>query len=178
VTVKESSISLALSFHQLLERELPELRDLGEQQANQRPGGSDGWTRKEELGHLLDSAVNNHMRFVLAGLGPGEFRGPGYAQDDWVALHGYQDVPWEELVELWRLNNRALARVVERIPAERLDTLCTIGSASGSGAPVTLRFVIEDYIFHMQHHLDHLLAREKITAYPSGTTTGTTKAAT
>ncbi len=170
MTGKESSNSLALSFHQLLERELPELLAVPEQQACERPGGANGWTRKEELGHLLDSATNNHMRFVLACLGPGEFRGPGYAQDAWVALHGYQEVAWAELVELWRLNNRALARVVERIPEERLETMCTVGSAGGSGVPVTLRFVIEDYVLHMQHHLDHLLAREQITTYPSAAT--------
>ena len=47
------------------------------------------------------------------------------------------------------------------IPEERLDTMCTITSAGGSGAPVTLRFVIEDYVLHMQHHVDHLLSKER-----------------
>jgi hypothetical protein len=158
------SVTLSQWFHNLIERELRHLRAVVEQQSGERPrGGVDGWTRKQELGHLLDSAVNNHMRFVLAALGPGEFSGPTYAQDAWVALHGYQEIAWVELIELWRLNNLTLARVVEHIPAERLETRCTIGS----GEAVTLRFLIEDYLLHMQHHLDHLLDREQITGYPS-----------
>jgi len=146
-----------------VERELPHLRAVAEERSRQTPFGGEGWTTKEELGHLLDSAANNHIRFVAAALSPGEFRGAGYAQDAWVTLHGYQEVPWDELIELWRLHNRALARVIGRIPAERLGTICTIGSE----APETLRFVIEDYVLHMQHHIDHLLARERITTYPA-----------
>jgi hypothetical protein len=66
------------------------------------------------------------------------------------------------VIEAWREQNDLLVQAVTRIPDEHLNTPCTIGGA----APVTLRFLIEDYTLHMQHHLDHILNREKITAYP------------
>jgi hypothetical protein len=69
---------------------------------------------------------------------------------------------WEAIVDFWFQYNTFLAALVARIPQDRLATLCYIGG----NRPVTLRFVIEDYVFHMQHHVDQLLGREVITAYP------------
>jgi hypothetical protein len=102
------------------------------------------------------------MRFVRAALEP-VYEGPGYAQNEWVEIHEYQEAPWEELVDFWFQYNRMLVRVIERIPRDGFETPCTIGGS----APVPLGFVIEDYILHMRHHLDHLLGREVITDYPS-----------
>ena len=123
-----------------------------------------GWSHKQELGHLIDSAANNHIRFVLASI-DGEFRGQGYAQDKWVEAHGYRQMAWRDLVDFWYRYNVLLAHLVARIPEEHLDNRCVIGSGVQ-----TLRFVIEDYVLHMQHHLDHVLARERITAYPAAKT--------
>ncbi|MBI5086402.1 MAG: DinB family protein, partial [Acidobacteria bacterium] len=120
-----------------------------------------GWSPKEELGHLIDSAANNHQRFVRTALGS-EYSGPGYAQNEWVRLHGYAVLPWTELVEFWRRYNLLLAHLVARIPEEKSGTLCTVAE----GAAVTLEFLIDDYILHMQHHLDHLLGRAVVTQYP------------
>ncbi len=92
----------------------------------------------------------------------GEFRGQGYAQDKWVEAHGYQDIEWRALIDLWYQYNALLAHLVERIPEEHLDNRCVIGQGVQ-----TLRFVIEDYIRHLRHHLDHVLARERITPYPA-----------
>jgi hypothetical protein len=146
---------------QLIEREHPNLPALPERVAAIRPGGDKTWSPKEELGHLIDSAINNHVRFVCAAIGP-EFRGPGYAQDDWVTVHAYQDMAWNRIVELWRLHNLHLAFLLERIPDAKLETLCVVGS----GEPMPLRSLVEDYALHMQHHLDHLLGREIVTQYP------------
>ncbi|MCU0248162.1 MAG: DinB family protein [Bryobacter sp.] len=110
-----------------------------------------GWTRSEILGHLIDSALNNHQRFVRAAL-DGGFCGPGYSQDAWVALQDYRATPWPELVSLWASLNRHLVRVVERIPADRLPVRCVVGE----GEPVTLGFLIEDYVRHLRHHLHQL----------------------
>jgi hypothetical protein len=123
--------------------------------------GPDAWSKKEELGHLIDSAANNHVRFVRAAIEP-EFRGPGYQQDGWVRLHAYGEMPWPEIIDFWRRYNGFLADLVERIPEGRLETRCVIGES----APVTLRFLIEDYVLHMQHHLDHILEQETVTQYP------------
>jgi len=111
-----------------------------------------GWNRKEELGHLLDSAVNNHQRFVVATL-EGKFRGPKYDQDGWVALHQYADAPWNSLVKFWTGYNRRIAELMDLIPSEKYGAICEIGD----NEPVTLEFLMEDYIRHAEHHLQKIL---------------------
>ena len=143
-----------------IDRELPHLRALTEAKASTEPMPGK-WSPKQELGHLLDSAVNNHIRFVRAAL-EGEYYGPGYAQDDWVKLHAWNSVAWHTLVDFWWNHNLLLAHLFSQISTESLEIKCVIKNS----APVTLRFLIEDYVLHMQHHLDHLLSREKITQYP------------
>jgi DinB superfamily len=112
------------------------------------------WSKKEILGHLMDSASNNHQRFVRAQMidGAGEFAFPGYEQDDWVRRQDYNSKPWTELVELWRLFNRHVAHALRSIADDKLETHCRIGS----GEPVTLGFIAEDYLTHMKHHLEQL----------------------
>ena len=151
---------LSLLLQQTIDRELPALRAVHEERA-QVPRGPGKWCPKEELGHLIDSASNNHLRFV-GGTIASEFRGAGYAQDDWVRLHGYATQPWEQIVSLWFQYNKLLATLVDNIPDERLSTLCYLGS----DPPVTLGFVIEDYVLHMQHHIDQLLRRGSVRQYP------------
>ena len=112
------------------------------------------WSKKEILGHLMDSASNNHQRFVRAQMlnGTGEFVFPGYEQDDWVRRQDYNSKLWTELVELWRLFNRHVAHALRGIPDDKLETNCRIGS----GGPVTLGFIAEDYLTHIKHHLAQL----------------------
>jgi DinB superfamily len=115
------------------------------------PWRTGGWTRKQIVGHLLDSAANNRQRFVRAAI-DGAYTGPGYAQDAWVAAHGYAGMEWETLLRWWQVEHEILAAAVRRIPAERLETMCTVGD----DAPVTLRFLIEDYIAHHKGHLKQI----------------------
>jgi len=151
---------LALALQETVDREAIHLRALAERDASVKPLPH-VWSKKEELGHLIDSAANNHVRFVRATL-DSEFHGPGYEQDGWVSLHGYHQMPWAEIVDFWQRYNHFLLGLVERIPEDRLPTRCVVGDS----VPVTLKFLIEDYTLHMQHHLDHILQREKITEYP------------
>ena len=152
---------LAGLLQQTIDRELPYLLTVSEETARHATGGPGKWSPKEELGHLIDSAANNHIRFVLASTG-GEYRGQGYAQDAWVRAHGYQDLPWKMLIDLWYQYNSLLGHLVARIPEEHLVNRCVIG-----WGVLTLGFVIEDYVLHMQHHLDHVLSRETIRPYPA-----------
>jgi hypothetical protein len=117
------------------------------------PWRTDGWTRRQIVGHLCDSAANNRQRFVRAAI-DGTYAGPGYAQDAWVAAHGYDAMEWETLLRWWQIEHEILAAVVRRIPAERLEAMCTVGD----DAPVTLRFLIEDYIAHHKGHLKQIQA--------------------
>ncbi|HWT01608.1 MAG TPA: DinB family protein [Pyrinomonadaceae bacterium] len=113
------------------------------------------WSKKQILGHLIDSASNNHQRFVRAQEGA-EFSGPRYEQEHWVGVQDYASSSWAELVEFWRLYNRHLAHVIGRIPEERLGVSCRIGPAE----PVTLGFVVEDYLTHLKHHLRQIEGEE------------------
>jgi hypothetical protein len=115
------------------------------------PWRAGGWTRKQIVGHLLDSAANNRQRFVRAAL-DGAYTGPGYSQEGWVAAHGYAEQDWETLLRWWQVEHDILASIVDRIPKERLAAECTVGG----DAPVTLRFLIEDYLAHQRWHFAQL----------------------
>jgi hypothetical protein len=115
------------------------------------PWRDGGWTRKQILGHLLDSAANNRQRFVRAAI-DGEYSGPLYAQDAWVDLHGYAGQPWDTLLGWWEAEHEILMAVVDRIPEDKLETRCVVGD----DAPVPLGFLIEDYITHQRWHLKQM----------------------
>ncbi len=116
-----------------------------------KPILSGGWSRKQVLAHLIDSASNNHQRFVRASLQPSlEF--PGYDQDGNIRVQEPQEVDWLLLVALWASYNRYLAHLIARLPASKLETVCRIGS----NQPVTLSFIAEDYVVHLLHHLRQL----------------------
>ncbi len=129
------------------------LQQVSEIQAAQMyaPGS---WQRKEVLGHLLDSAANNHIRFVIAALN-GSFQGPGYSQRDWVRIHAYAAKSWSTLLNHWRSQNALLADVVENLEPGKLGAPCTIGD----NPPVTLGELIVDYLAHMDHHVEQIMGK-------------------
>jgi hypothetical protein len=115
------------------------------------PWRAGGWTRKQIVGHMLDSAANNRQRFVRAAT-DGSYAGPQYAQVAWVAAHGYAEQDWETLLRWWQAEHEILAAVVDRIPEERLGAECVVGE----NEPVTLSFLIEDYLAHQRWHFAQL----------------------
>jgi hypothetical protein len=118
------------------------------EQHSQHPYREGGWSRREILGHLIDSALNNHQRFVRAAL-DGSYEGPSYQQKGWVAMHGYGSMPWHVLLKHWHLQNELLSEVVERIPEAQSGVLCRVEG----DPPVTLRFLVEDYLNHLDYHV-------------------------
>jgi hypothetical protein len=126
------------------------LEKLQAAQVERKPSPSH-WSPKEELGHLLDSAANNHQRIVRTQL-EDKPRMPGYDGNAWVKLHGYQQRDWDELIYLWRALNLQLLAAAEAAPDSAWLRTCTIADSQ----PLTLKFVFEDYIEHMLHHLIHL----------------------
>jgi hypothetical protein len=109
------------------------------------------WSPKEELGHLLDSAANNHQRIVRTQL-EDQPKMPGYDGNAWVQLHGYQQRNWQEMIEIWRALNQQLLAAAEAVRNDAWARTCTIADSQ----PLTLEFVFEDYIEHMMHHLKHI----------------------
>ena len=138
------------SLRKLLEVVPERLKQLSDSAAASKPTPSK-WSAKEELGHLLDSAANNHQRIVRAQLEDGPAM-PGYDQNGWVAVHAYQQRDWKELIEVWQALNRQLLAAAESVPESGWSRTLTIAAS----APLTLQFVFEDYVAHMVHHLEHI----------------------
>jgi hypothetical protein len=120
------------------------------------------WSPKEVIGHLIDSACNNHSRFVRARLDDGlEF--PGYDQAAWVATQDYASADWQELIALWRDYNFHISRIVDLIPHDilrkprarhNLDVIAW--RTIPRDQTVTLEYFIADYIDHLEHHLKQI----------------------
>jgi hypothetical protein len=124
-----------------------------------RKPAAGGWSIKEVVGHLIDSAANNHQRFVRAQWQE-DLVFIGYAQEEWVAAQQYQQAPWTELVVLWREYNRQLARVMTAVPAHirhrvharhNLDAIAWMPVAATTST--TLDYLMCDYVAHLRHHL-------------------------
>jgi hypothetical protein len=116
-----------------------------------RERGAGKWVKKEILGHLIDSAFNNHQRFVRAQMTE-RLVWPGYDQDQWVSFQKHRERPWPELVQLWEQLNRHIVHVMANVPPGRLNAQCVIGDSD----PVTLEWLMNDYVRHLRHHLDQI----------------------
>ena len=112
---------------------------------------AESWSVKEDFGHLLDSAANNHQRIVRAQMEDSPAM-PGYDGEKWVALHAYQKRDWHELIGTWEALNRQLLAAAEAVPDRAWSRSLTVGDS----APLTLQFVFEDYVHHMKEHLRHM----------------------
>lgn len=121
------------------------------------------WSPKEILGHLIDSASNNHHRFVRAQL-TADLEFPGYQQEEWVSAQRYQSAPWPALIGLWMHFNLHLARVIEAIPAAsrqapraRHNLHEIAWQPVPRDRPTTLEYLLRDYVGHLRHHLAQIL---------------------
>ena len=115
--------------------------------------GPGRWSRKEILGHLIDSATHNYQRFVLAQLAPPPLRLEPYDQEAWVRAGAYQHRPATELLTLWISLNRQILHLLARLPDALLDHECLSLNAN----PVTLRWLIADYVLHLEHHVRQII---------------------
>lgn len=137
------------------------LRDLTEEQSG-RKSSPDDWSPKETIGHLIDSAANNHQRFVRAQF-TDDLVFPGYEQDQWVSSQKYRDESWPEVVQLWSSYNLHLVHVASAISEDVLTkprlrhTLDQIAfNLVDKNDPATLEYLIRDYVDHLQHHLNQI----------------------
>jgi hypothetical protein len=140
-----------MTFAEILQSVPPRLATISDEIASHQPAEG-RWSKKEILGHLIDSAVNNHLRFVGAQFDPA-LETASYEQERWVAAQSYATEPWPDLVNLWLLLNRHLLHVIKNVPPEALSHTLSIGGRPAA----TLSFVIDDYVRHMEHHLSQIL---------------------
>ncbi len=134
----------------LIDQSPKKLGEISESESG-RKSSPEKWSKKEILGHLIDSAANNHQRIVRAQM-TAELRIPGYEQQHWVAAQRYQTEPWSDIIQLWKSYNVHLLHIIAAIPGSALGNLCVIGS----NTPVTLEFIIQDYVRHLKHHLEQI----------------------
>jgi hypothetical protein len=141
---------------------VPLLLEIPEGEAARR-AAEGKWSAKEVVGHLIDSASNNHQRFVRARLRD-DLVFEGYEQEEWVRLQDYGSEPWPLLVRLWEAYNLHLAHVMERTPedarlARRVrHNFQQIGWAPvGEHEPQTLEHLMRDYVGHLKNHLRQIL---------------------
>ena len=150
--------ALLARWHHTVSRATSQLTALPDAQARRRPAPGK-WSVKEIVGHLIDSAANNHRRFVEA-----QFQDtlifPGYAQDAWVTGQRYQQAAWPALVTLWAGYNDHLVHVVRAIPPAVLQQRRPAHNLDELGwrpvprtEPATLGYLIEDYVAHLEHHV-------------------------
>jgi len=117
------------------------------------------WSPKEIIGHLIDSAANNHQRFVRAQFND-ELAFCGYEQEDWVRVQGYNQEPWQQLVQLWKHYNLHLLHLMSLVPEQtrtkprathNLDQIAWKTVARTE--TVTLDYFMRDYVTHLKNHL-------------------------
>lgn len=122
------------------------------------------WSAKEIIGHLIDSAANNHIRFVT-GPARDDLVFQGYDQEAWVTVQRYDTADWHALVTFWRAYNLHLAHVIEAIPdgaknaprdRHNFDRLAL--RPVPTSEPSTLGYLMDDYVVHLEHHLAQVRA--------------------
>ncbi len=134
----------------LLESVPPQLRVIDAQRFSLRPAPGK-WSKKEILGHLIDSATNNHQRFIRARSEPAP--AIWYDQEHWVAASNYNSMDQAMLIDFWLAYNRHLLHIIRYIPAADFQKTCTMKD----GTVLTLEFLVHDYVQHLEHHLAQLL---------------------
>jgi len=150
-------------FRETIDAAAARLLALPSAQAAVRPAAHK-WSPKEIIGHLIDSASNNHGRFVRAQL-QDDLVFAGYEQAEWVAVQRYQERDWPALVRLWQAFNQHIADVMETAEADalsrprahhNLDELAW--QPLVAGRPATLEYFMRDYVGHLKHHLRQALS--------------------
>ena len=106
------------------------------------------WSKKEILGHLCDSALNNLKRFEDIQCLSQPYTVVGYKQDALMAINRYQELPLDHVLQLWKTLNQQIVYVISTIPADKLPYTVLLAS----GESYTLEWLVEDYIEHMDHH--------------------------
>lgn len=132
-------------LHYIVQQAPGRLREIGEQKMAEKPFPNK-WSKKEIIGHLIDSATNNHHRFVR---GQYEFQPEiRYDQNHWNACNHYQQIDSTQLIAFWALYNQQLLELIKQIPEDKLERPVKVGEAL-----YTLSHLFVDYVEHLEHHL-------------------------
>ena len=155
-----------MKYHQLLENIITQAEGLihvMDYEALAKRPAPDKWSKKEIIGHLIDSAYNNHQRFVRA-TSQENLVFQGYDQNEWVRRNQYQSREVDELLTAWATANRHLAKAIESLPEElrkrkttdhNFHQICM--NILTEGEETSLKYLVWDYIWHLEHHLGQIV---------------------
>ncbi len=148
-------------FKKAIEQHYEQLSMLSTDLIRKKPA-PDKWSPIELIGHLIDSACNNHRRFTIAQW-QDHMVFDGYEQENWVTYQDYQHADWQQIVALWRAYNLHICRIMENTPIEKLQkevrehNLHQIAMVTvPKDQSVTLEYFMKDYIFHIEHHMNQI----------------------
>ncbi|MEY4893868.1 MAG: hypothetical protein RL751_678 [Bacteroidota bacterium] len=125
------------------------LTEISEENMSTKPSPTK-WSKKEIIGHLIDSATNNHQRFVR-----GQFENIpeiSYDQNNWNEFSFYNQIDSKQIISFWTIYNKQIIEIIKRIPKENLEKQIKIGNNI-----LTLEFLIIDYVEHLEHHLKQII---------------------
>jgi hypothetical protein len=142
--------NIANQLRSVIEMVEPKLSRMNHDEMEFKPDPQE-WSKKQILGHLIDSATNNHQRFVRA-VNQVADKFPTYDQNEWVKIQRYNERPWQPLVALWSAYNNHLIHVIKCIPKDAESSLCNFGEEL-----VPLNFVVRHYLSHLKDHLKDIL---------------------
>jgi len=145
-------IEKAIARLQFLCDTIPPLLNAMDAQAFSAKPAPGKWSKKEVIGHLIDSAANNHHRFVR-----GQFEDMPfirYDQNKWNEHNYYQQMDKAQVIAFWTIYNKQLLELIKRIPNNKLSNKVRTEGENG----LTLQFLIEDYVVHMEHHLRQVVS--------------------
>lgn len=132
-----------------------------------RKSSPEKWSIKEIIGHLIDSASNNHQRFVRAQFSD-DLVFPGYQQDDWISVQNYQNESWKNLIELWKSFNLHILHVMKTANESKRKQIRLkhnlhqlAWKTVPENEPATLEYFMLDYIGHFNHHLNQVAGSKK-----------------
>lgn len=148
--------SIATDLQNAIDQYLFALQAIPEEVMSAKPNPAK-WSKKEIVGHLVDSAQTNIRRFVIAQYENNpKF---GYDQDKWVMISGYQQYDTKELINLWYLLNRHFSIIIRNTDPVLADRISTTDEEH------TIEWLAMDYIKHLRHHIHQVLELEPV-AYP------------
>jgi hypothetical protein len=150
--MQQTAAELAALIHQYSDR----LYGLKEDEVSHKPSPAK-WSKKEILGHLIDSAQSNIRRFIVAQYEEQPF--VKYNQDVWVVVSGYQQHDFKSIVDLWKLINLHVVRILSNLSPEMAQRKCLTNEVH------TVEFLAIDYVKHLRYHVHQVLDLEPV-PYP------------
>ncbi|MEO8512685.1 MAG: DinB family protein [Ignavibacteria bacterium] len=138
----------------ILDEAPQKIKAIPEAELSRKPA-ENKWSKKEIIGHLCDSAINNLSRFARAQFEEEPFKVIPYAQDDWVRVNHYNEMKIEDILNYWSAINKQIIHIISSIPEAKLGVICELGNAAFREGEIekSLLWLIEDYVVHMEYHL-------------------------